>query len=258
MVALVEGGEGELLCRQRHAFFRLGLELVAQAADGDQLAGAGGLFLDLGAQALDVHVERLGVAHVVGAPDAVDELAAGEHPAGVAHQVLEQVELLERHGHRLPADGDGVALDVHAHAPALEDLVVLDDLFLLAAAAQDRADAGDELAGGVRLGDVVVGAEFQADDLVDLRVTGGDHDHRHVRGLAQLLAHVGAGHAGQHQIQQHDVDLVAVEFLQRGRPVAGEEHLEPLLTQEERQRIGQRFLVLNDQDGCHAVNPFDA
>ena len=35
--------------------------------------------LDLGPEALHVDVERLGVAHVVGAPHAVDERLAREH-----------------------------------------------------------------------------------------------------------------------------------------------------------------------------------
>ncbi|SCE87065.1 hypothetical protein GA0070612_1762 [Micromonospora chokoriensis] len=60
------------------------LELVAQPPDGDDEAGRGRLRLDLGAQALDVHVKRLGVTDVVGTPDPVDELPPGEHPARVA------------------------------------------------------------------------------------------------------------------------------------------------------------------------------
>src|SRR3954467_10327744 len=51
-----------------------GLELVAEAADGNDVAGRGRFRLDLRAQPLDVDVQRLGVPDVVGAPDAVDEL----------------------------------------------------------------------------------------------------------------------------------------------------------------------------------------
>ena len=53
--------------------------LTARDSEVDKVVG-----LDLGPQPLHVDVERLGVADVVGAPDPVDELAAGEHPAGVA------------------------------------------------------------------------------------------------------------------------------------------------------------------------------
>ena len=61
--------------------------------------GAGGIVLHLRAQALDVDVEGLGVADVVGAPHPVDQHVAGEHPAGVLEQQREQLELLEREPH---------------------------------------------------------------------------------------------------------------------------------------------------------------
>ena len=62
------------------------LEAVADPADrGDDRRGRR-VLLDVGAQPLDVHVERLGVAEVVGAPDPVDQHVAGEHPAGVLDQ----------------------------------------------------------------------------------------------------------------------------------------------------------------------------
>src|SRR6478735_11084678 len=41
------------------------LVLVAEAADGDDAGRAGGIQLHLRAEALDVHVQRLGVADVV-------------------------------------------------------------------------------------------------------------------------------------------------------------------------------------------------
>ena len=152
-------------------------------------------------------IERLGVANIIGAPDAVNELAAGKYAAGVAQQVLQEVEFLEGHGNRLARDGNGVAFHVHLDAAALEDLLGYFFLRLgigaragIVAAAQDRADAGDELAGGIRLGHVIISAELKADDLVDLGITCGHHDDRHGRGGAQLLAYLGAGHAGQHEV----------------------------------------------------------
>ena len=73
-----------------------------------------------------MHVESLGVAEVVGTPDAVDQLTAGEHATRVAQQQLEQLELLERHGGLLARDGDRVALDVHAHVARLENEAILE------------------------------------------------------------------------------------------------------------------------------------
>src|SRR5690606_11786385 len=57
-----------------------GLELVAEPAHRHQVHGVAGVLLHLRAQSLDVHIEGLGVPHVVRAPHPVDELAAGEDP----------------------------------------------------------------------------------------------------------------------------------------------------------------------------------
>ena len=46
--------------------------------------------------------------------DPVDDLAACEHPARIAHEELEQLELARRHGYGLAVDRDLVAFDVHA------------------------------------------------------------------------------------------------------------------------------------------------
>ena len=178
-----------------------------------------------------MHIERLGVADIVGAPDAVDELAAGEHAPRVAHQVLEQVEFLERHRHGRAVDEDGVALDVEADAAAFQNILRLClglRLGNVGAAAQHRADTGDEFARGVRLGHVVVRAEFEADNFVDLRVARRDHDDRDVGCRAQLLAHVGSGHAGQHQVKKDEVDVARGEFRKCGLAIGGDERLEAL------------------------------
>jgi len=62
----------------------LGLELVAQPAYRDEVPRARWVLFDSATQPLHVHVECLGVAHVVAAPQPVDQLVACQHPARVA------------------------------------------------------------------------------------------------------------------------------------------------------------------------------
>jgi hypothetical protein len=72
--------------------------------------------------------------------------------------------------------------------------------------AQDRAYARVEHTGQDGFDDVVVGARLQADDDVHFVSPRGRHDDR--QGLvdgAYAPAHVQAGHAGQHQIEDDDV-----------------------------------------------------
>src|SRR5713226_2802698 len=72
------------------------LVAIPDAADRDDAGGIRRIVLDLGSEALDVHVERLRVAEVVRAPDAVDEHVACQDAARVGEEELEELELLER------------------------------------------------------------------------------------------------------------------------------------------------------------------
>ena len=123
-----------------------------------------------------MYIKGFRVTDVVGAPHPVDELATREHPPAVAHQVLEQVELLERQRDRLAVDGDDVTLDIHAHRTRLQHPVTDAGVVVVAAAPQYRADARDQLTRRVGFGDIVVGPEFEPDHLVDLAVTRRHHD----------------------------------------------------------------------------------
>ena len=131
----------------------------------------------------------------------------------------------------------------------------VDKVVGLGAAPQHSADPGDELAGRVRLGDVVVGPELEADDLVHLVVLGADHDHRDVRHGADLAAHLRAGQARQHQVEEHDVGTVAVELRQRVRPGGGQGHVVPLLAEQVGQSVGVALLVLDDEHAGHRSGP---
>ncbi len=54
-----------------------------------------------------------------------------------------------------------------------------------------------------RLRQVVVGADLEPDDLVDVLVARGEHQDRHVRVLAQPLADLDPVDVGEHQVE-HD------------------------------------------------------
>src|SRR5699024_1493516 len=151
-----------------------GLELVAETAHRGEQSRLRGIDLDLRPQTFDMDVEGLRIADIVLAPDAVDELSAGHHSSGVAHEDLEQLELLERHGQLLTADGHDMAFDVDAHSPGLEHGLVVDFLGL-DIATQHRTHTRQKLTRGVGLRHIVIGAEFESHDLVDLRVLGREH-----------------------------------------------------------------------------------
>ena len=116
-----------------------------------------------------------------------------------------------------------------------------------ARAAQDRADAGDELAGAERLHDVVVGAELEAQHAVGLVAAGGEHDHRHALVGAQLAQQVEARAVGEHDVEEHEVGALAAGDLEAGRQRAGRLRAEALASEGFRQRNGDGVFVLDEQ-----------
>ena len=114
-------------------------EPVADVADGaDQRLV---LRPELGAQPPDVDVDGAGAAEVVVAPDLLQQLVAGEDPAGVLGEVLEQLELLERQVERALPDLGGVRRVVD-HDLAGPDHVVVAPRRRRARRAAGRSRAG--------------------------------------------------------------------------------------------------------------------
>ena len=74
-------------------------------------------------------------------------------------------------------------------------------------AAQHGLDAGNQFARAEGLGDVVVGAEFEAEDAVGFAALGGEKDDRHggkPGGLANGAADIEAVFAGNHDVEHEE------------------------------------------------------
>ena len=82
------------------------------------------------------------------------------------------------------------------------------------AAPQNGSYSQHQLAHAEGLRDVVVRADFEADDAVDLLAARGQHDHRQRARLRVVLdgaTHLGARNVRQHQVQNHQVGLALAE-----------------------------------------------
>src|SRR5262245_27814156 len=147
-----------------------GRDLVAHAPDRDDRRRVP----ELAAQLADVNVHRAGVAGEGVAPDALEQLVAREHEAAVVEQLPEQVELLRR-------ELDLLVADAHLAPPGVDRQVAVAELRALElaalgrGAAQDRLHALDELARVEGLRELVVGADLEPDDLVDVLVARRQH-----------------------------------------------------------------------------------
>src|SRR5262245_19228019 len=164
--------------------------------------------IDLAPQPRDVDVYDIGERVLAIAPYLVEDASAGEDSAGRAHQKLEDCKFLGR-------ELDGVATAPHLQQLAIEDEVGnLQNVGVgreFVRPAHQSLDAGKQLVEIERLGEIVVGAQFQALDLVFQGVHGGQHQNRRVIALeTQTLTHVVAVHVGEHQIEHDNIELAGL------------------------------------------------
>ena len=109
-------------------------------------------------------------------PDLVHDVLAADHVAGVCHEHVEQVELLGGKLYRLAVIRDGSRGGIEVDGADVDRTLTRGGM----TSAHDGAHAGDQLAGREWLDHVVVSAQLQADDAVDLLPARGEHDDGYV------------------------------------------------------------------------------
>ena len=124
-------------------------------------------------------------------------------------------------------------------------------------AAQHRLDAAAELAHRERLGDVVVGAELEAEHLVDLLGLGGEHDDRHGAARADLRGRRRSRPAcGSITSSTTRSKLSVAQPVERLAAVERRDDLVALLAQRIGEQLLNRLLVVDEQDaGCGGASP---
>ena len=109
-------------------------------------------------------------------------------------------------------------------------------------------DPGDELARAERLGEVVVGADGEADDQVGLGVAGREHEDRYRALPLDALAHLEAVEAGEHEVEDDEVGLEPLARLHAAGTVAGDLDGEALAAEPGRDGFRDRCFVLDHED----------
>src|SRR5439155_6530389 len=124
---------------------------------------------------------------------------------------------------------------------------------------QEGADAAHQLAQAERLGQVVVGAELEADDPVDLLLASGQEEHRHLRAAGtQAAEDLEAVHAGQADVEDDEVRGPLEPFAEAVLAGARDGHLVALLGEGIFDPTRHRVFVLDDQDRCGHRRPMVA
>ena len=116
-------------------------------------------------------------------------------------------------------------------------------------AAQQRAQAGEQLAQREGLDQVVVGARVEAGHAVVDRVARGEHQHRRaVAGLAHAPADLEAVDVRHGDVEHDGIELLGRETVERLAAVLGERHVVALERQRALHGRSQRRLVVDHQD----------
>ena len=115
-------------------------------------------------------------------------------------------------------------------------------------AAQQRAQPRQQLLALERLDQVVVGAGVEPLDPRLDRVARGQHEDRDVVGAPQRLGHLDPVEPRQPEVEDHQVGQEGVGEVERADPVAGDLDVVALHPQRALEDLGDRVVVLDDQD----------
>ena len=195
-----------------------------------------------------VDVDRPRLAILGAAPERLQQHLAGVDAAGVRGERPQQLELDIGELNRLVVDLDVPPAEVDPQAVDLDCLLVLSGCGG-GRASQECPDPASELPDREWLRDVVVGAELQADHLVELVVAGGQHDDRHGAGGAKALAHLEPVQLREHQVEDDEIDVLLGEAVECLLPVTRLNHREPVSFERVREELLNGVLVVDEQDG---------
>jgi len=138
-----------------------------------------------------------------------------------------------------------VALDIDLELPRAHELGLVG---LSACAPEQRLGPRHQLLGVKRFGQIVVGADLQADHLVGDLIAGREHDDRHLALLADLLADGQAVGAGEHDVEDHQVGLDLAEPRYRLGAVPHPLDLIAFAGQIEPGQLDDVLFIVDDQD----------
>jgi hypothetical protein len=192
--------------RWGHRALPSGKKFVADAVDGLEMFGRVPVVAKFFSQLNDDLVEGPRCAEVIVTPDVVEQAVTRKNFAGMSGKELKQLKLfcgkfLDRF-----AAAQLESFRVDCGAADMEDIVpVLFGGGSCAGTAEECVDSCKEFADAEGLGDVVISAEVQSDDFVDLLTFSSQHqDGRRIFFGAELFAYVVPTRAGEHDVQDDD------------------------------------------------------
>ncbi|MCY1440033.1 hypothetical protein D9M71_562900 [compost metagenome] len=201
-------------------------------------------------------VDRMLIAFMVVAPHGIEQVQARKHLARLAGEEVQQVELTWGEVQALAVQRRLACQRVDEQTAGTQAARIhfqvtshrLDP-------AQQRLDPGHQFKHRERLGQVVVGAQFQAEDAVHFTGAGaGDDDRCVVRHGPGPAANFQAVDARQHQVENQGVPVTLFQQFQGSVAIAFVHHVQLLVTQVQGDQVGDVLIVLDHQDAFGLIH----
>ena len=199
-------------------------------------------------QVRHVDVHGAGLTVEVEAPRLLKNLLAAEDESAVFGEGEEQIEFLCAQAQRGRIDSDLPSGWVNRQVAESNRGGVFAPVDAIPAP-QNRFDARNEFARVEWLGQVIVRAEFETEDLVDIFVAGGEHENRGgvIRG-AQSAADFETVELRQHHIQHDQGGMFAVRQIERGFAVLRSEDAKTFAFEVHARELDDGGFVVYEED----------
>src|SRR5205085_12354966 len=115
-------------------------------------------------------------------------------------------------------------------------------------APQNGADARRQLAGVEGFWEVIVGAQLEPDDTVDILASRREHDHRNFAALPQPAKNLETVYARQHDVEHYQVDRGLGGVLQSAPAFVLAANGESLALQKFAEETAQLRVIVDQQD----------
>ena len=209
--------------------------------------------VQLAAQPADDQLDDVGAAAEAVLPHVVEDLRLGQHGRRLAHQIAQHLVL--GRGQRRAACSPRRTSRVSSSIVRSADLEHGPLEGGAGAAPQHGPQPGHQLLHRERLDQVVVAAPGQPRDPVGDAVARGEEHHRHHRArTAQPVQHAEAVHAGQHQVEHHDVGTELGGPAQRVLAGVRGDRVPALVAGDGRDEVGDGRVVVHDEES-HFFHP---
>ena len=185
------------------------------------------------------------VSRIFISPYDIQKVLSAVYFVGIENQKFKQIELFGGKIDLFSRDKYSPALTVQFQIAGFDCFRLFLLFIVVPRPAHDRLDPGLYFQNIEGLGNIIVRAVFQAQDLIHIFALGSKHHDRNIGKLPDLLTDFKTVHLGKHKIQENDIIMVLPGLLHCLFSVIGTVHFHTVLLQIETDPFYNQFLVIH-------------